>query len=250
MTPARLLRAAMILAALAVSPPLAADVLLTVEQTHEQLDGDRPAWRSTAIAATYAGDAGDGLVEWREVGRFGVSDREWRVVAAGREGDITLTMEFSGSPDAELLPEFAAAFDLAVPVTKPLVLHGGVRRAIYTDEDATIYRAGFEYYVGAARASYTAVNGRLESGDAGTAHVAQGDWYYGEHSRVGLVVAAGGEATRVDPTSVVVADVRSAALTGRHWFTGAWGISYVASWTEQGDFYTRWGGMLGLIFRI
>jgi YaiO family outer membrane protein len=248
MTPAR--RACTALALVALPWPAVADVLLTLEQGYEELDGDLPAWQSTAFAATYAGDAGDALVEWREIGRFGVADREWRVVGAGRQGDLTLTVEFSGSPDHELLPETAAAFDLAVPVVKALVLHGGVRRAAYTEEDATLYRGGFEYYVGAARASYTAVNGRLESGDSGTAHILQGDWYYGEHNRLGLVVAAGGEATRIDPDTVVVADVRSAALTGRHWFADAWGITYVAGWTEQGDFYTRQGGMLGLIFRI
>lgn len=249
MTPARRAGAVALLAALALPPPLAAEVLLTLEQGYEQLDGDRPEWLSTALAATYAGTAGDALVEWREVSRFDVSDREWRVVGAGRQGDVTLSIEFSGSPDHELLPEYAAAFDLAVPVIKPLVLHGGARQAAYTQEDATIVRGGFEYYVGNARASYTAVYGRLESGDAGTAHVVQGDWYYGKRSRLGAVFAAGGEATRIDPASVIVADVRSAALTGRHWFADAWGVTYVASWTEQGDFYTRWGGMLGLIFR-
>ena len=244
--------AATVLAVLALPPPAGAtdEVLLSLEQGYETLDRDRPEWQSTALGAAWSGEAGAANVEWREVSRFGVSDRQWSVSGSGVQHDITLTVEFSGSPDHELLPEYAAGFDLGVPVMKGLLAHAGARRAAYTEEDATIVRGGFEYYVGAARAAYTAVNGRLESGESGTAHVLQGDWYYGEANRLGLVAAAGGEATRIDPDTVVVADVVSAALVGRHWIHGPWGISYVLSWTEQGDFYTRWGGVLGLIFRV
>ena len=245
--------AAAVLAALALAPALhAADegVLLSLEQGYETLDGDRPEWKSTALGAAWSGTSAAANVEWREVSRFGVSDRQGSIGGSGTWHDITLAVEASGSPDHELLPEYAAGFDLGVPVAKGLLLHAGARRAAYTQEDATLLRGGLEYYVGPARLAYTVINGRLESGESGTAHVIQADDYYGAANRVGLVAATGGEATRIDPNTVVVADVLSAAVVGRHWIHGPWGVSYVLSWTEQGDFYTRWGGVLGLIFRL
>lgn len=243
-------RAACAAALWLASTSAAAEVLLGLEQGYETLDRDRPEWRHSALSAHWSDPRGGVRGEWREVSRFGVSDREARVAGTAQQDGLTLTVEFTGSPDHELLPEFSAGFELTVPVGQGFVVNAGSRRAAYDEDDTTVLRGGVEYYVGAARAAYTAVNGRLESGDSGTAHVVQADWYYGDGSRIGAVAAAGGEATRIDPDTVVVADVVSAALVGRHWLQGPWGLSYALTWTEQGDFHTRWGGVLGLLFRL
>jgi YaiO family outer membrane protein len=235
---------------LLAAAPVRAEVLLSFERGHETLDGDRPAWRSSALAAHWSTARGGVRGEWREVSRFGVADREARLAGTAHQDGLTLTVEFTASPDHELLPEFSGGFELNVPVGAGFVANAGGRRSAYDEDDATVLRGGIEYYVGAARAAYTAVNGRLESGDSGTAHVIQADWYYGDGNRLGAIAAAGGEATRIDRDTVVVADVISLALVGRHWLHGPWGLSYALTWTEQGDFYTRAGGVLGLLYRL
>lgn len=248
--------AAPILAAVLVLAPLAAvaakDTTLGAEYGQDRLDNDTPDWHSTTLSLTH-GDRDSVLnLEWRRIGRFGRRDDQWVLGGHAPVTDsVGLGAEVSGSADPTLLPQFAASFDVDVQLPAALVAHLGGRRADYPDDTATTLSAGLEYYLGAGRLAYSLINARLQSGDSGTAHVLNLDWYYRDDgSRVGLVGAVGDEATRISPAAVTVADVRSAALAGRHWLGRSWGATYAFSWTEQGDFYTRTGGTLGFLFRF
>jgi len=238
--------------ALAPAAALAAPgTTLGVEHGRDTLDNDSPDWRSTTVSLAHAGSDGSLNLEWRGVERFGLHDDQW--VLGGRSPiteNVGLSVEFLGSADPALLPEFGTTFDIDVRLAPALVAHFGGRRADYPEDTATGLVAGLEYYRGAARAAYSLITSRLQSGDSGTAHVLQLDRYYGDGSRIGVLAAVGDEATRTSPAAVVVADVRSLALVGRHWFGVSWGLAYTGSWTEQGDFYTRRGGALGLLFRF
>lgn len=243
------LAAALVLAcpAGAASP----DTTLAVEHGRDRLDTDAPDWRNTTVALTHAGNRSALNLEWRRIERFDTHDDQW---VLGGHAPVTetvgLTVEFAGSSDPAVVPEFGTTFDVDVQLPYALVAHVGGRRADYPEDTATALVAGLEYYRGAGRVAYSLINARLQSGDSGTTHVLNGDFYYGEGSRIGLVGAIGDEATRISPAAVLVADVRSVALVGRHWFGASWGASYVLSWTEQGDFYTRSGGTLGFLYRF
>jgi YaiO family outer membrane protein len=131
-----------------------------------------------------------------------------------------------------------------------MVAHLVGRRAEYPEDTATGVGGGLEYYRGNGRLAYELLSTRLQHGDSGTAHVVHADWYYGEENRVGVAAAIGDEATRLSPDEVIVTDVRSVALAGRHWLHQRWGLAWAATWTEQGDFHTRTGGTLGILFRF
>ena len=73
---------------------------------------------------------------------------------------------------------------------------------------------------------------------------------YGRESRVALVFGFGDEAETVAPGVVQVTDTRSISLSGLHWTSMAWGISWEAGWYEQGDLYDRVRVRLGLEHRF
>jgi len=223
---------------------------LGAEYGRDTLDNGSPDWSSTAVSLAHQGPDGSVNLEWRGVERFGLDDQQWVVGGHAPVSDtIGLGVEFVISADPVVLPEFGTMFDIDVRLPGAFVAHLGGRRADYPEDTSTALVAGLEYYRGALRAAASVVSARLESGDSGTAHVLQLDRYYGDGSRIGLLGALGDEATRIGPGAVVVADVSSVAIVGRHWLGAAWGISYAVSRTEQGDFYTRRGGTLGLLFR-
>ena len=242
---------AAVLALASAATPAAGDTTLGVEHGLDRLDNDAPDWRNTTVALTRAAAHHSLNLEWRRVERFGEPDDQW--VLGGHApvtDEVGLTAEFSASPDPAVLPGFGTQFDIDVKLPYALVAHLGGRRADYPEDTATALVAGLEYYGGAGRLAYSLVNTRLQSGGSGAAHVLNADYYYGEGSRTGLVAAIGEEAERVSPAAILVADVRSVAWVGRHWFGGSLGASYALAWTEQGDFYTRTGGTLGLLFRF
>jgi YaiO family outer membrane protein len=58
-------------------------------------------------------------------------------------------------------------------------------------------------------------------------------------------LSGGREATSIG-TGVVLADVRTIAVFGRHWLNRNWSANYAIGHTRQGDFYTRNGISLGV----
>lgn len=245
-------RALAALFALAPAAALAGSVTtLGLEHGRDHLDNGTPEWRNTTFSLVHGAGSEVLNLEWRGIERFGERDDQWVVGAHSAIDDtLGLGVEFAAAGDPAIVPEFGMRVDLDARLPGAVVAHLGVRAADYPDDKARTLVAGVEHYRGAVRVAYTLSNARLKSGDSGTAHVVNADWYYGDGSRVGVVGATGDEATRVSPAAVIVTDVRSAAVVGHHWLGAAWGVSYACSWTEQGDFYTRTGGTLGLLYRF
>ena len=245
--------AATLAAALALASAPAAAATTTFGAAHEIEHLDTGGnWDRTVVSLERRGGKHRSLLlEWRSIGRFDVRDDEF---ALGAHAPLTdgagLAIEFSGAADPAIVPELAMRLDLDIKLSRGLVGHVIGRRASYPEDTTTGFGGGLEYYFGAWRLAYEAIATSLKQGDSGTAHIAHTDWYYGDENRVGLVAAFGDEATRLSPDAVIVTDVRSAALAGRHWPHPRWGVTWAASWTEQGDFHTRTGGTLGILFHF
>lgn len=237
--------------AVAVRPAGADQTILSLEHGVDRLDTAAPDWRATTLALAWRGAEHAWHAAWRDVERFGLADAQGLIGGrAALTEDLGVTVEVNASTEHAVLPEFGADLDLDLRVSRAVVLHLGARQARYPEDTAIAFAPGIELYHGDWRGAYTLINARLDDGASGTAHVVQLDRYYGDDSRVGIVGVAGGEATRIDAGTVVVADVTSAALTGRHWFGRCIGVSYVYGWTEQGDFYSRQSSGLGLLVRF
>ena len=107
--------------------------------------------------------------------------------------------------------------------------------------------AGLERYFGRQRAFYTLNNGKPEGAGSATAHRIGVDHYYAEErSRVGVSATWGREVENIPPTGVLTSDVRALNLDGRHWVSAAWAMTWELGTHEQGSFYRRTGGRLGV----
>lgn len=239
-------------AALALAPHGAiAGTTLGATHEFESLDTG-PNWTRNIVSIERRASRDDVLnLEWRRIERFDVRDDEFMLGGHTRVADeIGLAVEFSGAESPAIVPEFATRIDVDVRLPDGFVCHLIGRRANYPEDTANGVGAGIEWYRGNGRLAYELVSTSLQQGDSGAAHVVHADWYYSDENRVGIAGAIGDEATRISADDVIVADVRSAALVGRHWLGARWGVAWAATWTEQGDFHTRTGGSLGILFRL
>ena len=240
--------------ALALSNPLPAlaqtaklPTSLELGYSRESLSNDSPDWQDTGIDITHRFDAREYLgVSLHDVKRFGVED----VSAAAfylrpLNERVAASIEGSLSPGASFLPRSSLAATLQFEFAPAWLLHGGLKSATYAEDHVTEGSLKLERYVSDFSWSVTwkpvsALGSYAQSFEV------RGNYYYGDRNMVGFIAAYGQEATSVAPEEVVLADVKSIALLGRHHLTERWALTYAITRVEQGTFYTRTGGRLGV----
>lgn len=221
--------------------------------SRERLSGGRADWTSGYLEGVHAFAPRQALYGGvRRTERFDLRDDElWAGYSHPLSARLTATVEGSHSSDPDVLPASSIYAQLAWASGSGWVLSAGARHVEYTRSDANVLVAGVERYWGSFRAAYTLYNGRPEGAGSATAHRATFDYYYGEHSRVGVGVTGGREVENVGPPAgVVTTDVRNAGVFGRHWLTPAWALTYDLVAHRQGELYRRGGVRLGLRHRF
>ena len=179
--------------------------------------------------------------------RFGLDDTRvdigWSTPISER---LTGSLQASASPSHRVLPEYAMGGQLQYEFSKGWLAHAGARHTRYAADDTKVdqLRLAVENYTGPFSVLAAWSPARSLGQDTHTVELRY--YYYGRDSSVGLILARGDEATQLGAGQVVLADVRSVALTGRQevgqgrWLV--WGMNR----TLQGSFYTRTGATLGL----
>jgi len=183
--------------------------------------------------------------------RFGLDDTRldlgWSKPISER---LTGALQASVSPSHRVLPRYALGGQLQYEFARGWLAHAGARHTRYeaSSTDSTQVnqlRLALENYTGPFSVLAAWSPARALGQNTDTAEL-RGNYYYGQDSSVGLILARGDEATQLGPDQVVLADVRSVALTGRHAVgTGRW-LVWGLNRTHQGSFYTRTGATLGL----
>jgi YaiO family outer membrane protein len=213
----------------------------------ESLSNDSPDWQDTGVDITHRFDAREYLgFSLHDVKRFGVED----VNAAAfylrpLTERLAASIEGSLSPGASFLARSSLAAGLQYEFAPAWLLHGGLRAATYAEDHVTEGALKLERYVSdfSWSVGWKPVHAL---GSYAQSFEVRGSYYYGARNMVGVIAAYGREATSVAPDEVVLADVRSIALLGRHHVTERWALTYAITRVEQGTFYTRTGGRLGV----
>ena len=180
--------------------------------------------------------------------RFGLDDT--RIDLGGSlpiNERLTGSLQASVSPSHRVLPKYALGGQLQYGFARGWLAHAGARHTRYEADDTQVnqLRLAVENYTGPFSVLAAWSPARSLGQDTHTVEL-RGNYYYGQDSSVGLILARGDEATQLGAGQVVLADVRSVALTGRQevgqgrWLV--WGVNR----THQGSFYTRTGATLGL----
>lgn len=218
---------------------------LSVEHSHLSRGLDN--WTEYSIGLTRRSGPRE-LVEVSllETRRFGLKDTQ---LAAGfsqpLSSALTLSADASVSPTHRVLARHALGAVLQYEFAHAWLLHGGYRQTRYDTTDVQRGSIRLEHYFGDFSASagwhpVRALGTRADSFDARAA------WYYAQDSSVGIAVARGDEATQVGAGAVVMAPVRSVAISGRHALGPRLSLNWSLFRSEQGNFYTRKGFYAGV----
>jgi YaiO family outer membrane protein len=221
---------------------------ITVLGEHSALDNGYADWNEASLQ--YARQLGPrhsveaGLARTR---RFGLDDTQLSAAYnLPLSEPLTLGLAATYSDTHRVLPRHSLGATLSWEFRPTWLLHGGLKQTRYDGSRVDQGSLMLERYFGNYSASLAWKPVRTQ-GTRADGFELRGNHFYAEGSSVGLIAAVGKEATQVGPDTLVMADVRSLALVGRHRLgTGPWSLVYAVSRTRQGDFYHRTGASLGV----
>ncbi|MBY4594325.1 YaiO family outer membrane beta-barrel protein [Ottowia caeni] len=212
-----------------------------------QLSGGLDDWTEYSVGLSRRSGPRDlmeaSLLETR---RFGIKDTQ---LSAGfsrpLSSALTLSADASISSTHRVLAQHALGAVLQYEFAHAWLVHGGYRHTRYDNTNVQRGTIRLEHYFGNFSASagwypVRALGTRADSFDARAA------WYYAQDSSVGIAVARGDEATQVGAGAIVMAPVRSVAISGRHALGPRLSLNWSLFRSEQGTFYTRKGFYAGV----
>lgn len=217
--------------------------------SHYALSNGYANWDSAYVDAAHRFGARHSLYgELQQARRFGLTDRE---VSGGYYQPLgdnwTALVEASASAEHNFLAQRSLFGQLQAALGGGWDVQAGFRHSAYTQTTTDLTVLTGERYWGSWRAAYHLYLARLQGSGSAPSHVGQLAYYYSGNSSVTLSVARGRQAESLGPgLGVLLLDVRNVSLSGRHWLSPAWAVSFEALTESQGNLYTRKGIRLGL----
>ena len=171
--------------------------------------------------------------------RFGLHQSTGHNVAALAEPNIHTLHD--------VLPRHTVYSQLTQALPGGWGLGFGVRQTEYNFATAHLLSFSAERSFGNLRGAYTLYSNRAEGSALGSAHRFEVSYLYGERNTVGLSYTTGRDIESVAlPGSLSLSDVRDWTLSGRHWLSPNWALTYDVLTQEQGPLYRRQGLRLGV----
>lgn len=215
----------------------------------DTLDKGYANWSSVYLDGVHRfGERHSVYGELRRAQRFDLNDRE---VSGGYYYPLSETwtalVEASASPDHNVLPKNSFFGQLQKAFDGGWNVQAGFRRNQYNTASTGLAVLTGERYWSSYRAAYTFYLGKLQGAGATPSHKGQLSFYYAERSSLTLGIAKGRQVESLGAgLGVLTTDVTSTSLSGVHWLSAGWGVSYEAIAERQGDLYSRKGFRFGL----
>jgi YaiO family outer membrane protein len=218
---------------------------IRVSSAAEHLDNGTPTWTENSVGMQLRLRQHEALdLSAAQTRRFGLNDSSAAAsYTLPLTASLTGTVEAAASPTHRVLAERVIGAGLQLEFAHAWLLHLGARNSSFDTASVNQGRVAIEHYFGNWSASAAWSPTRAYGRNASGAELRAG-YYYGERNAVTLIAAGGQEAASV-PGGVALTDVRSVALTGRHWFAPRWAATWAVSHTRQGNLYSRSGLTLG-----
>jgi YaiO family outer membrane protein len=226
----------------------AASMRAGVSVGKETLSNEFANWSSAVIDVEHNSA---GRIVFARIGsteRFGLRDREYAAGMVWPGTDRWRTeIEVSHSPSANVLPDYSAMAGAHRRLASGWSAGINARHARYADTYTELIAATAERYMRNFRFSYQLFLGKANGGDATLSHVVRSDYYYGNGSSVGALLAHGEEQESLGGGRVINTKVNALAIIGEQRLAANWAMTWTISHHEQGSLYTRDG--LGVGFR-
>lgn len=147
----------------------------------------------------------------------------------------------------DVLPRYTLNTEVVRAMPGGWGLGFGVRQTEYNFATSNLLSLSAERHWGKLRGAYTLYANRAEGAGLGSAHRFQVSYLYGERNVIGLAYTTGREFEHSGlPVAHALSDMRDWTLSGRHWLSPNWALTYDLLSSDQGAFYRRPGLRLGV----
>ena len=144
------------------------------------------------------------------------------------------------------LPKYSLSRHLTYNLAGGWGVGFGVRQSDYNFATHSLLSVSAERYLGNLRGAYTLYSNRTEGTDAGSTQRWQVNYFYGERNTVGLSYTTGRDIENlINPLGLALSDVRDLTLSGRHWVSTNWALTYDLL-SHDGGLSRRQGLRLGV----
>ena len=169
--------------------------------------------------------------------KFGLYQPLGRVGAMPGEGNV--------NPIFDSIPKYTLYSQVMQPLGGGFGLGIGMRRSEYNFSASNLVALSAEQHLGSFRGAYTLYSNRSDTIGTGTAQRFQLNYAYGDRNTVGLAYTTGRDIDNLQmplglPLGVSPSDVRDVSLSGRHWLSTNWALTYDVQSQES---YTRRQGL-------
>lgn len=213
----------------------------------QRLSNGRPDWSEHALRwSRWLGQRQQLDITLLQARRFGLQDEQILAsYTAPLAGKLGATLDAGLSPTHNFMARHSLGLTLQYEFASGWLAYGGMKNTAYDSgsvEQATLM---LEHYV----SSFSwAAAWRPVRAFATSTHSSElrGSYYYGDKNFIGISWASGQEVTPVSGSALVLADIWSVALTGRHWLHQNWAVNYALNSTRQGSYYNRDGVRIGV----
>ncbi len=216
---------------------------------HETLTNNLPNWSAAYLDfSRRIADRHTIYGGLREIRRFGLTDTAGTVGFYYPLGATwTSVLEASVSPSHHVLPKYALFGQMQKTLANGWAASAGLRHSEYDRSIVDVFSASAERYWGSWRGAYTLYASKPQGASSAAAHRLQLTHYYGDRNFVAVNYTTGREVENVGPpTGVRSTDVNGWTLSGRHWLSSTWALTYDLVSHEQETLYRRKGLSLGV----
>ena len=153
------------------------------------------------------------------------------------------------NPVFDAIPRYSLYSQVMQPLGGGFGLGVGIRRSDYNFASSNLLALSAEQSLGSFRGAYTLYSSRNDTFGAGSAHRFQLSYLYGDRNTVGLAYTTGRDIDNPQlpmglPLGAAPADVRDWSVSGRHWLSTNWALTYDVQ--TQESFTKRQGLRLGV----
>ena len=230
----------------AIADTAVAQTQVELSAESSRLSNGSPDWQELSLRINQQrGQRNVKELTLAQTSRFGLDDQQISGVYATPLTDrLTATLAASVSPSHRILARHGIDGALQYEFAPAWLVHAGLASKRYDSVSVNQASLMLEHYFSSFSAS-AAWRPVRALGVSSSSTELRGYYYYRDNSYIGVIVSTGQEATSVNASTVLLADVRATALLGRHWLSRQWAISYAITSTRQGSFYNRNSVRLG-----
>jgi YaiO family outer membrane protein len=230
--------------------PLEASARIEVElnTTQERLTKGLPNWTTNAIFLSWRdAERRSWYGGWRDVRRYNLNDTDAHVGTVQPLGnDFSLQGEVGGSGSHRFLARSYAQLVMHKSFGTDWMTSVGWKESHFDAGRTVLGTFAVERTLRSYRVGYTLYEGRPDGAGFSPSHRLHLSRDYGDRNVMTVSLIDGRETEASGNGRFLTSPISGLSVSGKHWFTPDWALSWDVIQQKQGDLYTRKGVTLGI----